>query len=120
MNYQARFASLLTAACAAFLLVSCGGGGDGSSQSTGSISLGITDLPATGNEVVCIHFTQITLHHANGDLIQIPYDPSTYVDETGGCIDNVPFDAPPPADPLRNAVNLSSLQGELNVSLLNS
>jgi len=118
-RYTSRLLNYLTVSGAALLLSACGGGGGGDA-STGSLSVGITDLPATGNEDVCIHFTGITLHHSDGDQIHIPYDPSTYVDSTGACIDNVPADAPPPADPANNAVNLSSLQGELSVSLMDS
>jgi hypothetical protein len=120
LNYYSRFISCLSAAGMAVLLAACGGGGGGDGVSTGSLSVDVTDLPATGDEVVCIHFTSVTLHHSDGDLIQIPYDPSTHVDVTGDCIDNVAVDAPPPADPANNAVNLSSLQGELSVSLMES
>jgi hypothetical protein len=60
------------------------------------------------------------LHHSDGDLISIPFDPSTYVDVTDTCIDNVPSDAPPPGNPANNAVNLSSLQGVLSVALADS
>jgi hypothetical protein len=97
-------------------LSACGGGGGGGA--TGVLSAGVTDLPAPGGEHVCIHFTGITLHHSDGDLVTIAYDPTDYVDSTGACIDNVPADASAPQDPSRNAVNLSSLQGELHENLM--
>ena len=102
------------------LLAACGGGSSGGDASTGSLSVSVTDAPAPDDAKVCLHFTGITLHHSDGDRISIPFDPSTYVDATGTCIDNVPSDAPPPDDPANNAVNLSSLQGVLNVALADS
>jgi hypothetical protein len=113
INHLFRFLISLTAAGIAAVLTACGGGG-GSSTSTGSLSLGVTDLPTTGNEVVCIHFTSITLHHSEGDLIRIPYDPSTYYDEADGCQNNI---NPADGDATNNAVAVSALQGELSVQL---
>ena len=102
----------------ALLLSACGGGGgEDGDVSTGSLSVGVTDLPATGTEVVCIHFTSITLHHSDGDLIQIPYDPSTYYDETDGCEDNID---PADGDATNNTVAVSALQGELSVQLMDT
>jgi hypothetical protein len=101
------------------LIAACGGGGGGD-ESTGSISVSVTDAPAPDDAEVCIHFSGITLHHSDGDRITIPFDPSTYVDDTDACADNVPSDAPPPANPANNAVNLSSLQGVLSVALADS
>jgi hypothetical protein len=104
----------------ALLLSACGGGGAGDAG-TGSLSLSVTDSPVLEDVDVCIHFTGITLHHADGDLIQIPYDSSTYYDATDGCINNVD-----PADPnvgdasQNNAVALSALQGVLSVKLMES
>jgi hypothetical protein len=92
--------------------VACGGGGGGGDASTGVLSVSVTDAPAPDVEAVCIHFTGITLHHSDGDLIPIPYDPSTYVDAAGACVNTV--------DPANNAVNLSSLQGEISVALMDS
>ena len=100
------------------LLSACSGGdgGGGGDAGTGSLSVGVTDAPVTEDVDVCIHFTGITLHHSDGDLIQIPYDASTYTDATG-CIDNLPSDNPDSED---TAVNLSALQGELSVQLVDS
>jgi hypothetical protein len=42
----------------------------------------VTDSPVLEDVDVCIHFTGITLHHSDGDQIQIPYDPGTYTDAT--------------------------------------
>ena len=72
---------------------------------------------ATGDEIVCIHFTGITLHHSDGDLIEIPYDPATYYDETDGCEDNID---PAVGDATNNAVEVSALQGELSVQLMDT
>jgi hypothetical protein len=103
------------------MLAACGGGSSsGGDASTGSLSVSVTDAPAPDDATVCLHFTGITLHHSDGDRISIPFDPSTYVDATFTCVDNVPSDAPPPDDPANNAVNLSSLQGVLNVALADS
>lgn len=105
----------------AVLLSACGGGGGGGGASTGSLSLSVTDSPVTEDVVVCIHFTGISLHHSDGDLIQIPYDSSTYYDSADGCIDNVdPNNLDPQDDPSNNAVALSELQGVLSVQLMNS
>ena len=116
MKYYSRLISCLTATSIAVLLVACGDGGGDESTSTGSLSVGVTDLPVTEDVAVCIHFTGITLHHSDGDLIQIPYDSSTYTDATD-CMANRPSDNPLSAN---NAVNLSALQGELSVQLMNS
>ena len=114
--------SLLNCIAATFttlMLTACGGSGGGGDVGTGSLSVSVTDAPVLEDVDVCIHFTGITLHHSDGDLIHIPYYPSTYTDATD-CIDNVPSDALPPDDPANNAVNLSSLQGELSVSMMDS
>ena len=105
----------------ALLLSACGGGGGGGGASTGSLSLSVTDSPVTEDVAVCIHFTGISLHHSDGDLIQIPYDSSTYYDPADGCIDNVdPNNPGPHDDPSNNAVALSELQGVLSVQLMDS
>ena len=105
----------------ALLLSACGGGGGGGGASTGSLSLSVTDSPVTEDVAVCIHFTGISLHHSDGDLIQIPYDSSTYYDPADGCIDNVdPNNLGPQDDPSKNAVALSALQGVLSVQLMDS
>lgn len=105
----------------ALLLSACGGGGGGGGASTGSLSLSVTDSPVTEDVAVCIHFTGISLHHSDGDLIQIPYDSSTYYDPADGCIDNVdPNNLGPQDDPSNNAVALSELQGVLSVQLMDS
>ena len=110
----------ISAITSVYLLLSACGGGGGSDESTGSISVSVTDAPAPDDAEVCIHFSGITLHHSDGDRISIPFDPSSYVDDTGACIENVPPGAPPPANPADNAVNLSSLQGVLSVALADS
>lgn len=122
MNYKnSILVNYFAASGIALLLSACGGGGGGGGiASTGSLSVGVTDSPVTEDVDVCIHFTGITLHHSDGDLIHIPYDPSTYVDDTDACIDNVAADATPPDDPANNAVNLSSLQGELSIQLMDT
>jgi hypothetical protein len=110
------FWKLSAIASACLMLAACGGSGSGEDTSTGSLSVSVTDAPVLDDVDVCIHFSGITLHHSDGDLISILFDPSTYVDDTGACIDNVS----PPDDPANNAVNLSSLQGELSVALAGS
>jgi hypothetical protein len=97
------------------ILFSACGGGDGSGDSSGLLSLDVTDLPVTEDVDVCIHFTSITLHHSDGDLIQIAYDPSSYDDPS--CISNRPAGE---AGSENNAVNLSALQGELSVPLMDT
>ncbi|MGB5718427.1 MAG: DUF4382 domain-containing protein [Gammaproteobacteria bacterium] len=115
MKYHSRLINCFTATGVAALLVACGGGGGGGA-STGSLSVGVTDAPVTEDVDVCIHFTGITLHHSDGDRIRIPYDPSAYTDATE-CVSNRPADNPLSAE---NAVNLSALQGELSVKLMES
>jgi len=110
----------LSAIASVCMMLAACGGGSGGDDSTGSLSLSVTDAPAPDDAKVCIHFTGITLHHSDGDLISIPFDPSTYVDDTDACIDNVPSDAMSPDDPANNAVNLSELQGVLSVALADS
>lgn len=101
----------------ALVLAACGGGGGGGDAGTGSLSLSVTDSPVLEDVDVCIHFTGITLLHSDGDLIQIPYDASSYYDDTDGCINNVSSDDP---NAVNNAVALSSLQGVLSVKLMES
>ena len=62
----------LMAMCVLMLLSACGGSGSDGGTDTGSISVDVTDLPVTEDVAVCIHFSSITLHHAEGDLIEIP------------------------------------------------
>jgi hypothetical protein len=115
------FLDFIALSVMALLLSACGGGGGGGGGSTGSLSLSVTDSPVTEDVAVCIHFTGITLHHSDGDLIQIPYDSSTYYDPTDGCINNVdPDNHGPQEDPSNNAVALSNLQGVLSVQLMDS
>jgi len=106
----------------ALLLSACGGGGGGGGgASTGLLSMSVTDSPVTEDVDVCIHFTGITVHHSDGDLIQIPYDSSTYYDPNDGCTGNVdPNIHAPQEDPSNNAVALSNLQGVLSVQLMDS
>jgi len=99
--------------CVMLWLSACGGGGSG----TGMLSLSVTDAPVVEDVDVCIHFTGITLHHADGDLIRVPYDPASYYNADDGCSGNVPLDDP---HAVNNAVDLSSLQGELSVSLMDA
>jgi len=106
----------------ALLLSACGGGGGGGGgASTGLLTMSVTDSPVTEDVAVCIHFTGITLHHSDGDLIQIPYDSTTYYDPNDGCTGNVdPNNHAPQEDPSNNAVALSNLQGVLSVQLMDS
>jgi len=76
----------------------------------------VTDLPVTEDVDVCIHFTHVVLRHSGGELVEIPYDASTYTDATD-CINNLPSDQPLSAN---NAVALSALQGELTAYLFES
>jgi len=121
MKFYSRLVRFITATGMTLILIACGGGdgGDGGDEgpSTGSLSVGLTDLPATGDEIVCIHFTGITLHHSDGDRIQIPYDPSTYYDEGDGCEKNID---PAVEDASNNAIAVSALQGELSVQLMDT
>ena len=120
-RYFSLFLNYIALSGIALLLSACGGGGGGGGSSTGSLSLSVTDSPVTEDVAVCIHFTSITLHHSDGDLIHIPYDSSTYYDPTDGCIDNVdPDNHGPSEDPSNNAVALSELQGVLSVQLMDS
>lgn len=114
IKYNSRFINCIIAVGMTVLLAACGGGGG---AGTGSLSVGLTDLPANGDEVVCIHFTTITLHHSDGDLIQIPYDPGTYYDVNDGCENNID---PALGDAANNAVAVSALQGELSVQLMDT
>jgi hypothetical protein len=110
----------LSAIASVCMMLAACGGGTGEDTSTGSLSVSVTDAPVLDDVDVCIHFSGITLHHSDGDLVAIPFDPSTYVDTTDACINNVSSDAPPPDGPLNNALNLSSLQGVLSVALVDS
>lgn len=118
MKYRSGLTDCLAAAGMAVLLAACGGGDD---PATGSLSVGLTDLPAKGDETVCIHFTAIKLHHSDGDIIEIPYDPASYYDAGDGCGNNVD-PAVDPADPnaSNNAVAVSALQGELSIQLMDT
>ena len=101
-------------ACIALSLSACNGG---TATGTGALSLAITDAPVLEDVEVCVHFSSITLHHADGDRLQIPYDPASYYDATDGCSSNVPSDDP---GALHNAVALSAMQGARTVTLLDS
>jgi hypothetical protein len=117
MKHCLRILNHLAAIGMALSLSACGGGGGGGSTSTGSLSLGVTDSPVLENVAVCIHFTSVTLHHSDGDLITIPYESSTYYDASDGCTGNVD---PAVGDASHNAVALSQLQGVLSVQLMNA
>ena len=103
----------LAVASAALFLSACGSSGG---QSTGQVSVGVTDVPVTEDVAVCLHFTGVTMHHSDGDLIEIPYEASSYDDATN-CPNNKPA-----ADPgsENNAIALSELQGGLSVLLMDS
>jgi hypothetical protein len=117
MKHNSRFITYLAATTIAALLVACGGGGDGDGgASTGSLSVGVTDSPVTEDVDVCIHFTGITLHHSDGHRVQIPFDPGSYTDATD-CVNNRPADNSLSEE---NAVNLSALQGELSVTIIDA
>jgi hypothetical protein len=113
-KYQPALSGRVAAAAIALLLSACGGGGG---AGTGSLSLSVTDAPVQENVDVCIHFTSITLHHSDGDLIQIPYDSSSYYDASDGCINNID---PRVGDASNNAVAMSALQGVLSAKILDS
>ena len=122
-RYCSLFLNYIALSGIALLLSACGGGGGGGGggSSTGSLSLSVTDSPVTEDVAVCIHFTSITLHHSDGDLIHIPYDSSTYYDPNDGCTGNIdPNNHAPQEDPSNNAVALSNLQGVLSVQLMDS
>ena len=82
----------------------------------GQVSIGVTDVPVTEAVDVCLHISGVTMHHADGDLIEIPYLASAYDDATN-CLNNVPA-----ADPgsENNAIALSELQGGLSVLIIDS
>lgn len=109
-----QFPAFLGACGMALFLSGCGGGG---SAGTGSLSLGVTDSPVQEDVAVCIHFTSITLHHSDGELVQIPFDSSTYYDPADRCMNNVD---PAVEDASHNAVALDALQGVLHVQLMDS
>lgn len=112
-NFFPKHIRYLAAFGTSCLLCACGGGGG---PGTGYISVGVTDVPVTEDVDVCIHFTHVTLHHSDGERIEIPYDASTYDDATD-CINNVLSGV---AGSENNAVALSALQGELSVALMES
>jgi len=114
VKFFQKYASVAVFIAMALLLSACNGGGG--TSGTGALSLRVTDLPVTEDVAVCLHFTSITLHHSDGDLIEIDYDPRTYTDATD-CIDNKPASDPLSAN---NAVNINALQGELSVQLMGS
>lgn len=115
IKHTTRFLGFLAACGLGLLSSGCGGGGG--SASTGSLSLGVTDSPVREDVAVCIHFTSITLHHSDGEQIQIPFDSSTYYDPTDRCSNNVD---PTLGDASNNAVALDALQGVLHVQLMDS
>ncbi|MCK7553099.1 DUF4382 domain-containing protein [Marinobacter goseongensis] len=55
-------------------IAGCGGGGSGSSDSTGTVSFGITDAPATDLSNVTVAFTEIRLKPTDGDWISFPLE----------------------------------------------
>lgn len=102
----------LVVASAAFCLSACDSSGG---QSTGQVSIGVTDVPVTEDVAVCLHFTGVTMHHSDGDMIEFPYDASTYDDAI--CPRNVPSGGPGSEN---NAIALSELQGGLSVQIMES
>lgn len=115
IKYRSGIISSLAITTIAACITACGGGGGGSS--TGTLSVGLTDMPATGEEFVCLHITGITLHHSDGERIEIPYDPASYYIEDDGCIDNVD---PAMNDASNNTVEIRRLQGELSIPLMDT
>jgi hypothetical protein len=108
------FTTLATTALSA-LLSACGGGDGG--PSTGTLSVGLTDLPATGDEIVCLSITGISLHHSDGDLIEIPFDPATYYNPNDRCPGNV---VPAMGDASGNTVDLAMLHSGLTADLMDT
>lgn len=103
----------LAVASAALFLSACGSSGG---ESTGQVSVGVTDIPVTEDVDVCLHISGVSMHHSDGDLIEIPYDASTYDDATN-CRENLPAAEP---GSVNNAIALSELQGGLSVLLMDS
>jgi hypothetical protein len=60
------FGKPLAAAGLALLLTACGGGGGGSAGSGGGFSLSLTDAPVTDLDKVCVTFTGVIVHPADG------------------------------------------------------
>jgi hypothetical protein len=56
----------------AISLAGCGGSGSGSSQKTGSISIGVSDAPIHDATKVCVAFTEIELKPADGESFVVP------------------------------------------------
>lgn len=66
---------LFTVATLASALAACGGGGSGSSEpATGSVSMNITDAPATDFSNVTVAFTEIRLKPEDGEWISFPLE----------------------------------------------
>lgn len=59
----------IIAATVALSLTACGGGSGGSSDGTGTLSLGITDAPVKNEDIaeVIVCFTDVIIHPSNGD-----------------------------------------------------
>ncbi|MEE2764135.1 MAG: DUF4382 domain-containing protein [Pseudomonadota bacterium] len=55
-------------------IAACGGGGSSDSQSTGQVSVGVTDAPATEFTNVTIAFTGISLKPADGEWVTFSFD----------------------------------------------
>ena len=71
-NISARLAVL---AGAMFAVAGCGGGGSGSGESTGIVSLAVSDAPIHDAEKVCITFDAIEFHK-NGDTFTLTLMPA--------------------------------------------
>lgn len=117
MNIRSVIFTILVSTALSALLSACGGGGGGSGSSTGTLSLGLTDLPATGDEIVCLRITGISLHHSDGELIEIPFDPATYYNPEDRCPGNVD---PAVGDASGNTVDLAILHSGLTADLVDT
>lgn len=79
MTYLSKPARAAAGLCAALTLAACGGGG-GSDNATGRISLAITDAPVDGAAEVWVQFTGIELKPSGGESIDFTFDTPVDID----------------------------------------
>ena len=72
-SIQTRVAGFIFASITALLLTGCGGGGDGSTSSDGSLTLRVTDAPVDDLYQVWVTFSKVIVQPSNEGLARVEY-----------------------------------------------
>ncbi|MDO6705985.1 DUF4382 domain-containing protein [Photobacterium sp. 1_MG-2023] len=108
---------LLIASMASLVLAGCGS--DSNDQTTGKVSLGMSDAPVDGLKKVCVAFDDITVHHSGGSETSWTTNTFAADESSASCIPaglSIPEDEN--GNPSFMVINLLEYQGEKSLQVL--